>query len=100
MPRTWNKSNISTTTKLTYLEIISTFQKSHALKEFEGLLPQIEQTNNKTQKSLHFLVFKLSNQIKTKTNRKTHSMKKRQLVNEEMQATKKKKKRDLAFAIN
>lgn len=97
MLRTWHKSNISTTTKLTYLEIISTFPKSHALKEFKGLPHQIKQTNNKDQKSPHFLVFKLSNQTKTKTNRKTHSMNKHQLMNKEMQIL---KKQYLAFAIN
>lgn len=97
MLRTWHKSNISTTTKLTNLEIISTFQKSHALKEFEGLPHQIKQTNNKKQKGPHFLVFKLSNQIKTKTNRKTHSMTKQQLVNKDMQTKKPKKPKIFGF---
>lgn len=90
-------SGLGTSHKLTYLEIISTFPKSHALKEFKGLPPQIKQTNNKDQKSPHFLVFKLSNQTKTKTNTKTHSMNKHQLMNKEVQIL---KKQYLAFAIN
>lgn len=52
-----------TVTKLNYLEIISTLPKSCALNEFQGLLPL---SHTKRKKKNSFLVFKLSNQNKTK----------------------------------
>lgn len=54
-----------TVTKLNYLEIISTLPKSCALNEFQGLLPLSHRKIKKNKKKC-FLVFKLSNQTKTK----------------------------------